>query len=351
MASVVLDTVVRCVGDTTIVDGLSLHVRDRELMVLVGRSGSGKTSVLRAVAGLDDLNSGRVWFGDEDVTSKPTNRRDIGMLFESNTLFGNLSVQDNVGLPLRFRSIPKNEIDARVSADVRALGIDQLIKRAPNTLSGGEQHLVQIARTMVRRPAVFLFDEPLSPLDAASSRRLRRELRVLQTGYGVTTLCATNDSEMALAIGDRLAVIADGRIQQVGTPATVHDDPNSLTSAVLTGELGTLSIKVVREAAGFALVGDDINITARSDALRSVAGSHVTIGIRPDCIVPDNAGQVRATVGKSSFRAGRQVRLLSMGGLEIATSALDLPEGESIGIRFARYHVFDHQGLLLITVE
>ncbi len=237
MADVVLDDVSRVQADgSTVVSHLTLHVRDRELLVLIGPSGSGKTTVLRMIAGLDPLSSGEIRFDGARVDTLPPHRRDVAMVFESNALYPHLTAGSNMRFGLELRKLPAEEIDKRVQAESRVLKLQRLLGRRPATLSAGERQRVAVGRATVRVPRVFLMDEPLGHLDAGERMRVRAEIAQLQRGLGVTTIYVTHDQEQAMAVGDRVAVLRAGVLEQVDTPRALYDRPVNLFVAGFFGE-------------------------------------------------------------------------------------------------------------------
>lgn len=219
--------------------GVDLDVGDGEMVVVVGASGAGKTTLLRVVAGLDPVAAGSVLMDGADVTAADPGTRDVAMVFQYPRLLPDRNVGRNVAFPLEVRQQTAEEIRTRVGAEARALHIEALLERSPEHLSVGEAQLVQIARALVRVPAVLLLDEPLARLDAQVRERMRRELRMLQQGYGVTTLVTTNDWREAMALSDRLVVLDEGRVVQTGAPMDVYREPVSLVAAHLTGPVAT----------------------------------------------------------------------------------------------------------------
>ncbi|MBD0323855.1 MAG: ATP-binding cassette domain-containing protein, partial [Aldersonia sp.] len=237
MAEVLLDDVSRIYPDgTPAVSHLSLHVRNNELMVIVGPSGCGKTTVLRLIAGLEPLSGGSISIGGRLVNDVRPSERDIAMVFESGALYPHLTASDNLGFALALRKLPKNEIEKRVGAESRVLRLERLLHRKPQTLSAGQRQRVAVGRATVRVPAVFLLDEPLTHLDAAERIRLRAEFASLQHGLGVTAIYVTHDQSQAMAIGDRVAVMRAGRIEQVDEPLKLYRRPANVFVAGFMGE-------------------------------------------------------------------------------------------------------------------
>src|SRR5205085_9046062 len=213
---------------TRAVDQLDLDVQDGEFMVLVGPSGCGKTTALRMLAGLEDISEGQVSIGDRVVTHGPSRARDIAMVFQSYALYPHLSVYENIAFGLRLKKVPKDEIDRRVKDAARVLDLEPFLKRKPRALSGGQRQRVAMGRAIVREPQAFLMDEPLSYLDAKLRVQMRAEISRLQHDLGVTTIYVTHDQVEAMTMGDRVAVIRKGELQQVADPQELYDRPVNL---------------------------------------------------------------------------------------------------------------------------
>jgi len=212
-------------GGVTAATDINLAIEDEELLVLVGPSGCGKSTVLRMVAGLEEATSGRIFFDDADVTDSPPKERNIAMVFQNYALYPHMNVYDNMAFGLKLRRHPKEEIEERVREAARILGIEHLLARKPKALSGGQRQRVALGRAIVRKPKVFLFDEPLSNLDAKMRVQMRTEIRKLNLEIKTTMIYVTHDQVEAMTLGDRLAVMNEGRILQVGTPMELYDRP------------------------------------------------------------------------------------------------------------------------------
>ncbi|MFL5937427.1 MAG: ABC transporter ATP-binding protein [Gaiellaceae bacterium] len=291
MASVSFDDVAKFYPDgTRAVSGLDLDISDGEFMVLVGPSGSGKTTALRMVAGLEEISEGVVLIGDRVVNHVPSRDRDIAMVFQSYALYPHLTVYDNIAFGLRLQKLKKNEIDRRVHEVARILGVEQFLKRKPRALSGGQRQRVAMGRAIVRQPSVFLMDEPLSNLDAKLRVQLRAELARLLDGLGTTTIYVTHDQVEALTMGDRVAVMRRGQLEQVDTPQQLYDRPlnvfvggfigspaMNMIEARLEPSNGTLAAAVGSQR---IVLGDE-KLNAHP-ALRAYAGRTVILGIRPE---------------------------------------------------------------------
>ena len=225
MADITLDSVTKRFGDTTAVDAVSLTIGDGEVLGVVGPSGCGKTTTLRTVAGFETPDEGRVLFGGEDVTHVPPERRHAGLVFQSYALFDNMTVRGNVEFGPKMHGVPADERRERATRLLELVGIADLADRDPRTLSGGQQQRVGVARALAIEPSVLLLDEPMTGLDARLKRRLRDELGALLDDLGVTALYVTHDQEEAMVMCDRVAVMNDGVVEQVGTPREIHESP------------------------------------------------------------------------------------------------------------------------------
>ena len=267
------------------VDQLNLHVEDGEFLVLVGPSGCGKSTSLRMLAGLEDVNQGRILIGDRDVTDVQPKDRDIAMVFQNYALYPHMSVADNMGFALKIAGINKAEIRQRVEEAAKILDLTEYLDRKPKALSGGQRQRVAMGRAIVRQPQVFLMDEPLSNLDAKLRVQTRTQIASLQRRLGVTTVYVTHDQTEALTMGDRIAVLKDGILQQVGTPREMYDIPANVFVAGFIGSpamnLGTFKLEN-----GAAQIGDARMPIARDiiDGLTADDKGEITIGFRPEAL-------------------------------------------------------------------
>src|SRR5208337_3173676 len=225
MSSVILKNVVKRFGSVTAVDNLSIEIQDKEFAVLVGSSGCGKTTALRMIAGLETVTSGEIYIGDTRVNELEPKDRDIAMVFQNYALYPHMNVRDNMGFGLKIRKFTKEEIDSRVQEAADILNIHELLDRKPKELSGGQRQRVAVGRAIVRKPKVFLFDEPLSNLDAKLRVQMRVELKKLHDRLKTTIIYVTHDQVEAMTMGDRIVVLKDGIIQQIGTPLGLYNTP------------------------------------------------------------------------------------------------------------------------------
>ena len=235
MAEVTFDHVKKSYGPVTVIEDFSLAIRDQEFMVLVGPSGCGKSTALRMIAGLEEITGGKVSIGDRVVNDVPPKDRDIAMVFQSYALYPHMSVRENLEFALKIRKTPKEELDRRVREAADILGITEYMERKPKQLSGGQRQRVALGRAIVRKPAVFLFDEPLSNLDAKLRVQMRAEITKLQKSLQTTTVYVTHDQIEAMTMGHRIAVMKSGWLQQVGTPLEVYERPANLFVAGFIG--------------------------------------------------------------------------------------------------------------------
>ena len=271
-------------GGTVAVDELSLEIADGEFMILVGSSGCGKTTALRMVAGLEKPTSGAIRIGERIVNDVSARDRDIAMVFQNYALYPHMTVARNLGYPLRQRRMPRREVDRRVREVAEMLSLDELLKRRPAQLSGGQRQRVAMGRALVREPEVFLLDEPLSNLDAKLRVQMRAELKRLHARLGITTIYVTHDQVEAMTLGDRLAVISDGKLQQLGAPQEVYDHP---ANVFVAGFIGSPPMNLLRgRATGGRVAAGDFAIDRPG-----LPDGELIVGIRPESLGPaDGAG-------------------------------------------------------------
>ncbi|MFZ1425374.1 MAG: ABC transporter ATP-binding protein [Geminicoccaceae bacterium] len=295
MAAVSVRDVAVAFESVRVFDGLSLDIEEGEFIVLLGPSGCGKSTLLNAVAGLLDVATGQIWIGDRNVTWEEPKDRGIAMVFQSYALYPRMSVKENMSFGLRMAKTPRPEIEKRVAHAAGLLQITHLLDRRPDQLSGGQRQRVAIGRALVRDAAVFLFDEPLSNLDAQLRNELRVEIKRLHQRLGSTTMIyVTHDQIEALTLADRIVVMKDQKIQQVGTPAEIYHLPANLFVASFVGspQMNFIQGKLETNGAGaeFLAGGRSLPLSAYPFQTAPVAGQPVTLGVRPEHLVIGEAG-------------------------------------------------------------
>lgn len=291
MAEVRFENVTKKFGETMAVNNLNLEIPDKEFLVLVGPSGCGKSTVLRLLSGLEEVTKGNIYIGGRLVNNVAPKDRDIAMVFQSYALYPHMSVYDNMAFGLSLRRVPKNEINRRVKEAAQILGIENLLQRKPRQLSGGQRQRVALGRAIVREPAAFLLDEPLSNLDAKLRVQTRAELSKLHQRLGTTFIYVTHDQVEAMTMATRIAVLDRGVLQQVGTPQELYERPDNLFVAGFIGSpaMNFFDVTVAGTADELYLDSGSFRVPVspqNAPALVSRLGTRVTLGIRPEDIYP-----------------------------------------------------------------
>ena len=353
MAGVVLENIRKSYGNVDVIKGVDLEINDGEFTVFVGPSGCGKSTLLRMIAGLEDISAGDMFIGEKRVNELPPKDRSVAMVFQSYAIFPHMTVRENIGFGLTIAKTPKAEKDSKVQEAARILQMEHLLDRRPSQLSGGQRQRVAIGRAITRKPEVFLFDEPLSNLDAALRMDMRMEIGKLHQQLGATMIYVTHDQVEAMTLADKIVVLKDGEVMQAGAPMDLYHHPKNLFVA---GFLGAPSMN-------FSIVDivkiDGEHITVKSDAIaqtvvnaqgRSFAiGDKATVGLRPQylSIVDASAASMTGTVVLIE-RLGSETVLnirLTDGSTMIAAIADDqiFDKGQSVGLSFdaAKAHLFD----------
>ncbi|MGQ0804721.1 MAG: ABC transporter ATP-binding protein [Actinomycetota bacterium] len=354
MGRVAIQGVTKRFGDVTAVDHLTLEVADQEFLVLLGPSGCGKSTALRMIAGLDEPTEGVIEIGERVVNDVEAKDRDVAMVFQSYALYPHMSVRKNIEFPLRSRRVPREERQRLVEEAAGMLGLDTLLDRKPAQLSGGQRQRVALARAIVRRPQVFLMDEPLSNLDAKLRVQTRAELVELHRRVTTTVIYVTHDQVEAMTMGDRIAILNDGLLQQVGPPQDVYERPTNLFVARFIGNppMNTVTGKVVRPDGGghaVAVPGGEIAVKPEiGKALDRLALAEVVVGIRPEHLELGADGPIEATVSVvESLGHERHVfcRLTDDQPVIVRQQAAEAPPAEQTAARLtfddANLHLFD----------
>ncbi|MFN2460151.1 MAG: ABC transporter ATP-binding protein [Candidatus Velthaea sp.] len=353
MASVTLRSVTKRFGDNVVVRDVTLEVLDREFLVFVGPSGCGKTTTLRMIAGLEAMSGGEIYIGDRLVNDVGPKDRDIAMVFQNYALYPHMNVYDNMAFGLQMRKIPKADIDRRVKDAAEILGLGALLKRKPKEMSGGQRQRVALGRAIVRHPAVFLMDEPLSNLDAKLRVQTRAEIVKLHQRVATTAIYVTHDQVEAMTMGHRIAVMKDGDVQQIGTPKQIYDTPANLFVA---GFMGSPSMTFLD--CRLTASGDDLYATAPSFSVRiprergamlaPARDGALTLGIRPEdfMLSGNGAGTIPAVVEVVEPLGSEHVVYLSTGGQAMiarapADATIAIGDNVNLGVNANRMHMFD----------
>ena len=346
-------------GDVAAVKDCNLEIADKEFVILVGPSGCGKSTTLRMIAGLEDISKGELYIGDKLVNDVPPKDRNIAMVFQSYALYPHMTVYKNMAFALELKKMPKDEIDRRVRYAAKHLEIEEFLDRKPKALSGGQRQRVALGRAMVRNPAVFLLDEPLSNLDAKLRASMRTELIKLHKKLATTFVYVTHDQTEAMTMGDRIVVMSNAEVQQVATPQTLYDSPCNMFVAGFIGspQMNFLDAVMNEDGKGLYLeINEDrlyIPAEKAADGLKQYVGKTVKMGIRPEDIYDDdqfissNAGSVINTSVDVSEQMGSEVYLyLNYGDSTLTarvapTTTSRRGDDIKVGIDMKKIHLFD----------
>ena len=350
MATVTFDHVYKKYGEVTAVSDLNLEIGDGEFMVLVGPSGCGKTTSLRMIAGLEEITDGTLRIGDKVVNDVAPKDRDIAMVFQSYALYPHMSVRDNLAFGLKLRKVPKPEIEKRINEAAGILQLEKLLARKPKELSGGQRQRVALGRAIVREPAVFLMDEPLSNLDAKLRVQTRAEIARLHQRLGTTMVYVTHDQVEAMTMGQRIAVMTDGLLQQVGTPPELYDHP---TNRFVAGFIGSPSMNFIEMPVGSGDLiegGFTFPVPARyAEAIRS-AGLKVVAGFRPEHLemggVGSDVGTIHGTADVVEYLGNKELLHVTVQGRDIVAivdSSHKVRPGDNVQLRLPvdKLHLFN----------
>jgi len=351
MARIRFDGVSKRYGDVVAVRSLNLDIHDREFVVLLGPSGCGKSTTLNVIAGLEEASEGELWFDNEVVNHIPPHHRDVAMVFQSYALYPHKTAYENIAFGLRMRGVAPAEVERRVQDAAKKLDITSLLGRRPSQLSGGQRQRVALGRAMVRQPAVFLMDEPLSNLDVALRISMRAEIKHLHQEMRTTFVYVTHDQAEALTLADRIVVMKEGQIQQVGTPDEVYDQPSNMFVASFLGNppINYLEGAIEDEAGTPVFRYGSLRISLPAGKLRGVTAAPVVLGIRPEDVLRDSAPgwPVLTGVVDSVLPVGSDRFLgLKVEGCDVFVRVDKethhvLGQRVSFGLRPERLHLFD----------
>ena len=339
MADLTFTDVAKRYGDVSVIEHLNLHIEDGELMVLVGPSGCGKSTALRMIAGREEVSAGPISIGGRPVNNLAPTDRDIAMVFQSYALYPHMSVRENLEFGLRMRGVARDEMNRRVAAAADILGLGPVLDRKPKELSGGQRQRVAVGRAIVRQPAVFLFDEPLSNLDAKLRVQTRAEITKLQQTLGTTSVYVTHDQIEAMTMGHRITVMRDGKIQQVGTPREVYERP---ANAFVAQFIGTPPMNLLTATVAESMLRTSSFALPLHTPLAE--GRRVIVGIRPEHITHGTA--IPATVDLVE-PIGHESIVYATAGTEKLVAIFDPHDaphaGDAItlGVDASRIHLFD----------
>ena len=343
MATVTLQNVKKSFGATDVIHGIDVSIQDGEFIVIVGPSGCGKSTLLRMVAGLETATSGDIFIGDERANDKEPMDRDIAMVFQNYALYPHMSVRQNMGYGLKIAKLPKDEIEAKVQEAAALLQLQPLLDRKPRQLSGGQRQRVAMGRAIVREPSVFLFDEPLSNLDAKLRVQMRLEIRELQEKLGITSLYVTHDQVEAMTMADRMIVMNAGIAEQIGTPLEVYQKPQTLFAAQF---IGSPAMNILDAN----IVGGAIKLNGEAIGAANGPEGPTKLGIRPEHLVQNETGPLQANIHMSEPLGANTLlhgRLAGMDNVAITVSLQGVHhvEDKSKAINFSvdpeNIHLFD----------
>ena len=335
MASIELKAVEKWFGNVQVIKGVDLEIQEGEFVIFVGPSGCGKSTLLRMIAGLEETSRGQIMIGTRDATAEPPSKRGLAMVFQSYALYPHMSVRDNVGFPLKSAGVPKAELEAKVNEAARVLKLDDYMDRRPKDLSGGQRQRVAIGRSIVRDPTAFLFDEPLSNLDASLRVEMRYEIAKLHQALKSTMIYVTHDQVEAMTLADRIVVLEFGKIAQVGTPRELYENPANLFVAQFIGSprMNTMPAASVPDA--------------------GLPAGAVTLGIRPEhiALVEPGSGDLQGTVDVLEYLGADTFVIMDCGSAGQITVRVNgdvsLRPGDKAGLSFQsdNRHAFSEDGL------
>ena len=359
MAEISIRDVAKTFGPTKIMEGINLDIHNGEFVVILGPSGCGKSTLLRLIAGLEEISSGEISIAGEVVNKLEPRERGCAMVFQNYALYPHMTVAENIGYALKVAGVPKAERLARIAATAKSVGLGDFLDRKPGQLSGGQRQRVAMARAIIREPKVFLFDEPLSNLDAKLRVQMRHEIRRIHKAVGATSIFVTHDQHEGMTLADRLVIMNKGTIEQIGTPEEIYEHPASLYVA---GFVGSPAMNIlpgtVAESGLSVLLGDGQSLDINS-TFKARPGQLVQIGLRPEKLSMDAKGRGLLTAKFQFFEELGSARIYHLEIEDIPVDVvsdhkLDLTEGEKVCLTFqpSALHVFDGpSGRSLVRTE
>ncbi|MBN8952452.1 MULTISPECIES: sn-glycerol-3-phosphate ABC transporter ATP-binding protein UgpC [unclassified Rhizobium] len=350
MSNIVCANVDKSYGAINVIKGFNLDVSDREFIVFLGPSGCGKSTLLRMIAGLEDISGGTVSIGGRPVNDLEPRDRGVAMVFQNYALYPHMTIYDNIAFGLKRMKVPKDQIDERIKAVSATLGLEPYLSRKPTELSGGQQQRVAIARAMIKTPKVFLFDEPLSNLDAKLRHHMRVEIARLHQKLQTTTIYVTHDQLEAMTLADRIVLMKGGAIEQVGSPAEIYERPKSLFVAGFIGtpNINFIDVLVVEREGGWILRAEDMDIPISGKGFDLKPGQTAVLGIRPPDLLPVDAGHgsLNGVADLIEFHGNDALVTFRFAGKEIGalvktSSCPKTGDRVTFGFDEARIHLFD----------
>ncbi|MFM2390998.1 MAG: sn-glycerol-3-phosphate transporter ATP-binding protein UgpC [Pseudomonadota bacterium] len=348
MAEINIRNVAKSYGKTTIMEGINLDIRNGEFVVILGPSGCGKSTLLRLIVGLEEITAGEISIAGQVVNQLEPRERGCAMVFQNYALYPHMTVAENIGYALKVAGVPKAERLARVEVTAKSVGLNEFLERKPGQLSGGQRQRVAMARAIIREPKVFLFDEPLSNLDAKLRVQMRHEIRRIHNAVGATSIFVTHDQHEGMTLADRLVIMNKGTIEQIGTPEQIYEHPASLYVAGFVGSPSMNILPGTVAASGLSVLladGQSLNIPS---SFKARAGQLVQIGLRPEklLITTKDQGVLNAKVQFFEELGSARIYHLEIEDIPVGVVSdqkLALQEGEVVGLSFAPsvLHVFD----------
>lgn len=363
MANISCSSIKKSYGDVTVISDLNLDISNHEFVVFLGPSGCGKSTMLRMIAGLEEVTQGSIKIGGVDVTHLPPGEREVAMVFQSYALYPHMTVADNITFGLKRIGVPKDEIKKRLETTAELLGISQLLSRKPKNMSGGQQQRVAMARAMIKTPKVFLFDEPLSNLDAKLREKLRTEIRKIHIDLKTTTIFVTHDQMEAMTIADKIVLMRDGKIEQQGTPTQIFDRPAShfVADFIGTPSMNFIEATVCVEGKKIYAESESIRVPLQKDRFVALKnGQNVELGLRPsrmDFATNKDAGAITGKVVLVEHMGSEGQIIVNVDGREmsfVSQDFLNVKPGQEVSFAIApeHLHVFDPDtGVSLLSKE